>query len=258
MSKVFEKSKTRHGARLVLLALSDNASDEGVCYPSISTIARKAGLSEQVTREYIHAFEKIKLISIADRQDEDGRQTSNLYQIDSSKIGDDEISAELLKSVRPPSRRHVPSEGVIDTLTPSDPPPSEGVIPSPSEGVRGESSVNHQEEPSIARKPRAQDELFNAIAEVCKVDPATAGSSIGKVKSTLLKSDPPYTPEEVRKFGEWWWGNEWRRKKGEPPSIWTLQEKIGIVRSQTAFSPTSSTNEWPSREQGEYRGPYGA
>jgi len=123
MSKVFEKSKTRHGARLVLLALSDNASDEGVCYPSISTIARKAGLSEQVTREYIHAFEKIKLISIADRQDEDGRQTSNLYQIDSSKIGDDEISAELLKSVRPPSRRHVPSEGVIDTLTPSDPPP---------------------------------------------------------------------------------------------------------------------------------------
>lgn len=78
------------------------------------------------------------------------------------------------------------------------------------------------------KAPRPRDLLFDAIAEVCRVDPATAGSSIAKVESALKKSTPPYTPEEVREFGVKWW--EWKERT-EPPSIWKLKEQIGTVRN---------------------------
>lgn len=79
---------------------------------------------------------------------------------------------------------------------------------------------------------RPRDELFDAIAETCKVDPATTGSSIAKVRQTLLRAKPPYTPAEVRLFGQWWWGKDGMRKR--PPTVWALQEQIGVVRTEEA------------------------
>jgi hypothetical protein len=75
---------------------------------------------------------------------------------------------------------------------------------------------------------REPDLLFDAIAEVCQVDPKTSGPSIGKVKAALLKASPPYSPEEVRSFGKSWWAWD---KRTEAPSLWNLQEKIGKVRA---------------------------
>lgn len=74
-----------------------------------------------------------------------------------------------------------------------------------------------------AGKPRPRDLLFESIVEVCKVDPKTAGASIGKVRAVLSKAG--YTPEEVRRFGTL---EKWRKT---PPTLWQLQEKIGVVRA---------------------------
>lgn len=76
---------------------------------------------------------------------------------------------------------------------------------------------------------RQRDELFDAIAETCKVDPATTAPSIAKVQQALLKASPPYTPAEVVLFGQWWWGKDGMRKR--PPTLWQLKEQIGVVRS---------------------------
>lgn len=78
--------------------------------------------------------------------------------------------------------------------------------------------------------PRERDLLFDAIVAVTKVDPKTAGASIGKVKKALLGADPPYTPKEVYAYGLWHQSDPFRQKQG-PPSLWNLQEKIGIVRN---------------------------
>lgn len=75
------------------------------------------------------------------------------------------------------------------------------------------------------KAPRPRDLLFDAIAEVTHTDPATAGPSIAKVKVTLEKATPPYTPDEVFKFGSSW--PEWKDK---PPTLWQLKEQIGAVR----------------------------
>lgn len=94
---------------------------------------------------------------------------------------------------------------------------------------KDESKKPPKEKQNGAEKAQRQpDPLFDAIAEVCGVDPATAGSSIAKVESALKKSTPPYTPEEVKAFGVKWW--EWKERT-DPPTIWKLKEQIGTVRN---------------------------
>lgn len=96
------------------------------------------------------------------------------------------------------------------------------------------SEKNRTEQNSAEKAPRPRDLLFDAIVEVCNVDPATAGSSIAKVESALKKSTPPYTPDEVRAFGIKWW--EWKERT-DPPSIWKLKEQIGTVRQNGHGAP---------------------
>jgi DNA-binding Lrp family transcriptional regulator len=49
--------------KLVLLALADAANDEGLCWPSIATIARKSGFSERSVQRSIRAAEGMGLIT---------------------------------------------------------------------------------------------------------------------------------------------------------------------------------------------------
>lgn len=51
-------------------------------------------------------------------------------------------------------------------------------------------------------QPRERNPLFDAVAEVCGLDPKTAGGLLGGVAATLAGADPPYSPDEVRRFGE--------------------------------------------------------
>lgn len=48
---VLDHSESKHGARLVLLALAEHANDEDVSYPSVGSLARRANLSERATQE---------------------------------------------------------------------------------------------------------------------------------------------------------------------------------------------------------------
>ena len=60
------------GAKLVLLALCDNASDEGACFPSIRTLAAKCCMAERTVQGHISAFEADGLLTRVERP---GRST---------------------------------------------------------------------------------------------------------------------------------------------------------------------------------------
>lgn len=47
-----------HTEKIVLLALADNANDEGHCYPSIATLIKKCGLSERSVQSMITRLEE--------------------------------------------------------------------------------------------------------------------------------------------------------------------------------------------------------
>jgi hypothetical protein len=162
LNAVFQNSKTHGVARLVLLALADTAGDEGQCFPSIPTLAKKAGVREQTAREYVHVFKNIGLISIKGTIGEDGKQSSNIYTIHKAKIGEDEITPEMLDAVRPPSSRR--SHKGKAPLTGGDHPPSHRGRPSRSHVGRDKPPVNHHlnppsPKPGEAPKPDVKKEL---------------------------------------------------------------------------------------------------
>ncbi|WP_422674115.1 DnaT-like ssDNA-binding domain-containing protein [Billgrantia antri] len=68
------------GRRLLLVALGDNANEEGVCWPAISTLARRCESSTKSVRRWLREFEEYQLLSIQPRRNAAG-QTSNLYQL---------------------------------------------------------------------------------------------------------------------------------------------------------------------------------
>lgn len=77
--------------------------------------------------------------------------------------------------------------------------PSEAIL---SPAVAGPPATPPKPVEQKPAKPRERNPLFDAVAEVCGVDPSTAGGLIGGVVKTLSAADPPYTPDDVRQFGE--------------------------------------------------------
>lgn len=62
-------------AKAVLISLADNASDQGVCWPSIPTIAERTCFSERAVQNAIKWLESVSIVT-ADRSN--GRHTSYL------------------------------------------------------------------------------------------------------------------------------------------------------------------------------------
>lgn len=67
--------------KLVLSVLAHHADDKGVCWPSMSTIARKASCSTNTARRHIKLLEKMRLIASTNRERSNGSCSSNQYQL---------------------------------------------------------------------------------------------------------------------------------------------------------------------------------
>ena len=160
MSEVFEKSRTQGNARLVLLALSDSCSDEGVCFPSLKTIAKKANISEETTRKFLHAFEKIGLVESEERFSPVGRRTSNTYKINLNKVGNDELTKDVIYLAIPKSK-HRTSDG-MNQFTPSPPEPVHTIYPM-NQFIP--SLMNHHKEPKIEPSSESSAMASRSLAD---------------------------------------------------------------------------------------------
>ncbi len=88
MEKAFN-SDLKPIEKLVMLCLADNANNEGVCFPSINTIAQKSGLSKKSVIDNIAKLEDKKLLIKKYRSRKKGGRSSNkylLFPIDNSMI----------------------------------------------------------------------------------------------------------------------------------------------------------------------------
>jgi hypothetical protein len=143
MNRVWEASRQSGGALLVLLAIADFADDDGVAYPSIGTLARKARLSpRQVQRVIADLVAASELIV----KPGGGRQGSHLFRV---AVGTSEG--------RQQTPRHIDAP---DNLSPPDKMPSpprhrrrDGVTPVSPEGVTPASSEPSYREPSRTATP---------------------------------------------------------------------------------------------------------
>ena len=84
--------------KLVLMALADAADDQGVCWPSVSTLARKCSVSTHTVRRALRVLVDQGLLVAEPRRRPDGSSTSNRYRLhlgggDNSSPGADAADA---------------------------------------------------------------------------------------------------------------------------------------------------------------------
>ena len=71
------KAAIPSGRKLVLLSLCDHANDQGECYPSVETIARKCGMGQRTVQQHISELESA---GVLERRFRRGRST--LYRLE--------------------------------------------------------------------------------------------------------------------------------------------------------------------------------
>ena len=67
--------------KLVLMALADPADDQGVCWPSISTLAKKCSVSTRTVRRSLRVLMDSGMLIAEARRRGDGSSTSNRYRL---------------------------------------------------------------------------------------------------------------------------------------------------------------------------------
>ena len=74
--------------KVILIALADNANDDGQCWPSISKLCKKTGIGTKTTlRSNLKDLVKLGFVSVENRVRSNGSIASNMYTLlDGSKI----------------------------------------------------------------------------------------------------------------------------------------------------------------------------
>ena len=107
-------------------------------------------------------------------------------------------------------------------------------------------SVEPEPEPKPKRKGKARTAkytidqirpLANAIASATALKYADNIPVLHKLAVNLL--DGGYTPEKVADFAVWWKVNDWRGRKGQPPTPWQLKSMIGGALKENTGDPAS-------------------
>ncbi|TLP41056.1 helix-turn-helix domain-containing protein [Arcobacter arenosus] len=79
MEKVFRDETLDPNKKLIMLALADNANDEGYCYPSINTIVLKTSLSKPTVIKHMKELEGKSLLLSKKRSRKNGSSTTKIY-----------------------------------------------------------------------------------------------------------------------------------------------------------------------------------
>ena len=130
--------------KLVLMALADAADDQGICWPSVATLASKVGVSTRTVRRVMQELIIGKLLAAEQRYRSDGSCSSNRYRL--SLAGGDKLSPAPDASDTTPGQA---CQGAPDT----------GVIPGTTIGTQRESPQPPM--PLTEQSDRGGGELFD-------------------------------------------------------------------------------------------------
>jgi DNA-binding transcriptional ArsR family regulator len=127
------------GRKMVLLSLCDNASDQGECYPSIDSIAKRCGMTDRSVYSHLAALETMGMLV---RQDRHGR--SNLYRLNPCKFCTPETISPLKPFQVTPETISPPPE-MVSPSTPETISPITIIEPSLNRQVKQKSAMTRVE-----------------------------------------------------------------------------------------------------------------
>lgn len=158
---------------LILLAMCDFSSDDGVCYPSKATVAKKAKVGTTTCKHIMGAYEDIGLWKSEKRLRENGSSTSNVFIIDINKLQN--LNYDEFKKAFQKRKKYTPKEGKKSQCDPLEKshnvtPQSHNVTPQNENCDPLEpSTLNHHIEPSKKNKQKSRVtdvELRREISEI--------------------------------------------------------------------------------------------
>jgi hypothetical protein len=189
-SWVWENSRSKGTARLILLSLADHAGqDGGDAYPSVARLSRRCGVSERTVQEALKVLVSLGELTIEANA---GPHGVNRYQI--SMTPADSAPPQILRPAdSAPDPRRSRTGGVqISHPTPAD------SAPEPSLTVL-EPSVNRQSRSIATSLPKGFDRFWD-IYPAKKAKRAAAKAWAGAVKrapvETILEGAARYCSDE--------------------------------------------------------------
>ena len=107
---------------VVYAVLAEHANADQECWPSVSRIARRAGVTTGTVRSACKELEAAGWLTVRGRATDDGRQTSNLYKIRRVR-NSDTVPPQISEGSPGKDRKGPPSRNVTRTR-PIQPDPS--------------------------------------------------------------------------------------------------------------------------------------
>lgn len=167
LTAIWRDPPCKGGDLLCLLAIADNADDEGFAWPSVATIAKKAAMGERGAQKCIRKLAEMGLILI---RSGGGRNKTNAYQITTNGVGEAHSHQNPEQNTPPPSS---PFKGVNPEQSCINPEPA---FAKPRTPVHP-NSQEPSKEPSL-KKERARDPVLEILCSVSGVTPDAATSFI--------------------------------------------------------------------------------
>lgn len=161
LTAIWRDPPCKGGDLLCLLAIADNADENGYAWPSVTTIARKASMSQRGAQKCLKKLHEAGLISIISGG---GRNKTNAYQITTNGIGDTEKRknpeqntvnpSSPFSEINPEQRDINPEQSCTKPRTPVHPNSQE---PSKNHCVSGKADTHTQFEKFWELHPRPKD-----------------------------------------------------------------------------------------------------
>ena len=257
MTKVWEDANVDGNKLLLLLALADMASDEGYCWPSYKTLAKKVRLSRTHTMTLMQELVNMGYVRKEERyvkagEKDKAEQTSNGYWI---KIPEKEIGSQpqlttqstpvdypqstpldsnhqSYPSLNPASN----SKNEFDELQMQSPQNSVSIASS-SAITKTYKQVKKLEALIDNQVNHAKGDLYamaQALADVTGMAFKLNRGRLTKAAKVLLQ-DPQLSPTLIRDLyspGGAWYSHNWMGQKGEKPLPEHIAQTVGNLMQQ--------------------------
>jgi len=215
--------------KLVLLALCDWANDEGLCFPSIRSIARRACLSQRQSQRVMQALVAAHWIRVVGN--ENGGRLSRRYQInvDALRRGDTDVRGDNLTPLAPTSsqvrRSRHPSRDIDDT------PGALSASPEPSLDPLDEPSTNHADAKELVwPHPLESEEVVMVGSLIEGLDQELRQLVLDEMQGAFDQGRPP------KEIDKWTQAVVELAKRGElvPKRALKVAQKRRILEQQAA------------------------
>jgi hypothetical protein len=237
MAWVWDHSRSRHAARLVLLAIADNAnSDGGQAWPSTAELMRKAGLGERTVQAAITELVKLGELEVGYNT---GPKGCNRYRV---------IMRTPAESA-PPQNLHPAESAPPQNPAPTPAESAPGTVHEPSKNSSAKSSTRPRHDRNAGRHDaqRLCEHLADRVEANGSLRPSITKAWLDAAR--LLLDLDGRAEAQVHKAIDWCQSNEfWRKNVMSMPTLRTKYDRLRMDADDERRKAANGSRRHPTED----------